>query len=144
MALQQSAQLGLSFRFDVDVDGVDIGGWASCDGLKVDFGLKEVREGGTNDHAYWLPDQMKYDKVTLTRAMTRADSAKVARWLSGCVDKSRGGTARITLKDAHNDEVATWSLRNVLPASWKGPSLNAKDGSAVAVETLVLAHEGFL
>jgi phage tail-like protein len=87
---------------------------------------------------------MKYDQVTLTRAMTKTDSAKVARWLSGCVDQSQGGTARITLKDAHNEEVATWSLRNVLPSSWKGPSLNAKDGSTVAVETLVLAHEGFL
>ena len=143
MPLQTDARLGLSFRFDVDVDGINLGGWESCKGLSVDFGLREVREGGTNDHSYWLPDQIKYEKITLTRAMTKADSAKVTRWLSSCVDKKDGGTARITLKDAHNEEVASWSLRNVLPFSWHGPALAARD-STVAIETLVLAHEGFL
>ena len=31
----------------------------------------------------------------------------------------------------------------MLPRSWKGPDLLAKDGT-VAVETLELVHEGFL
>jgi phage tail-like protein len=144
MPLQSGAILGLVMRFDVEVDGIDIGGWASCEGLSVDFGLKEVREGGTNDHSYFLPDQMKYSKIKLVRAMTKADSARVAGWLSSCVDKQEGGTAKITLKDAHNEDVASWSLRNVLPASWKGPSLSADGHSAIATETLELVHEGFL
>jgi phage tail-like protein len=141
--LQNDARLGLAFRFDVDVDGIDLGGWESCRGLRVDFGLKRIREGGTNDHSYWLPDQIEYDKISLTRAMTKLDSARVTHWLSSCIDKKDGGTARITLKDAHNEEVASWSLRNVLPYSWEGPALAAKD-SQVAIETLVLVHEGFL
>jgi phage tail-like protein len=143
MPLQTTAKLGMAMRFEVVVDGIDIGGWASCDGLSVDFGLQEIKEGGTNDHYYYLPDRVKYNKIKLVRAMTKADSARVAGWLSSYIDKTDGGTARITLKNAHNEDVASWSVRNVRPASWEGPSLSA-DGNAIAKETLVLAHEGFL
>jgi phage tail-like protein len=135
-------QLGLTCRFKVDVDHTDLGGWESCKGLQVDFNLTEIREGGTNDHSYWLPNQIKYDKITLTRAMSKSDSGKVQDWLSRNVDKSVGGTATITLLDAQGQKVQTWTLQNVLPLSWQGPSLTAQD-SKVAIETLVLVHEGF-
>jgi phage tail-like protein len=143
MPFDTKDSLGLSFRFDVHVDGIDLGGWASCTGLKVDFELFKILEGGTNTHACWVPDRIHYEKLTLTRAMTRDDSAKVAQWLSSCVDRSSGGTAKIILRDARGAEVASWSLTNVLPKSWKGPDLTAKDGT-VAIETLELVHEGFL
>lgn len=134
---------GLTMRFDVHIDDIDLGGWATCAGLEVNFGLLEWKEGGTNTHSYWLPDRVKYEKITLTRPMTKEDSGKLSRWLSRCIDKEEGGTAKITLRDAHASEVCSWSLRNVLPSSWKGPQLDAT-GTKVAFETLVLVHEGFL
>jgi phage tail-like protein len=141
--LSDTAMLGLSMRFAVVVDGVDLGGWASCQGLSVSFNLVERKEGGVNDRTVWLPGRVTYPRVVLTRAMTAQDSAKVMKWLSGMVDKDQGGTAKITLFDAHNDEVSSWSLQNVLPFLWKGPALNATSRD-VAIETLELAHEGFL
>jgi phage tail-like protein len=141
--LSDKAMLGLSMRFAVVVDGVDLGGWASCQGLQVNFNLVERKEGGVNDRTVWLPNRISYPKIVLTRAMTSADSAKVTKWLSSMVDKDKGGTAKITLFDAHNDEVASWSLQNVLPNMWKGPALNAMSRE-VALETLELVHEGFL
>jgi phage tail-like protein len=133
---------GLTCRFRVKIDQQELGGWESCKGLQVDFGLKEIREGGTNDHSYWLPDQVKYDKITLTRAMTKSASRSVQDWLAQNAGKSLGSTASITLLDARGEDVQTWTLQNVLPLSWQGPSLTAQD-SKVAVETLVLVHEGF-
>jgi len=133
---------GLTCRFKVSIDQRDLGGWESCKGLSVNFNLTEIREGGTNDHSYWLPDQIKYDKITLTRAMTKSASRSVQNWLSHHVDKSKGSTASITLLDARGEDVQTWTLQNVLPMSWQGPSLTAQD-SKVAIETLVLVHEGF-
>jgi phage tail-like protein len=141
--LSDTAMLGLSMRFAVVVDGVDLGGWASCQGLAVNFNLEERKEGGVNDRSFWMPKCVTYPKITLTRAMTAADSPKVTKWLSGMVDKDTGGTAKITLFDAHNKEVTSWSLQNVLPFSWKGPTLNATSKD-VAIETLELVHEGFL
>jgi len=141
--LSDTAMLGLSMRFAVVVDGVDLGGWTSCQGLAVNFNLVERVEGGVNDHNIWLPGHVTYPKITLKRAMTAADSAKVIRWLSSMVDKHSGGTAKITLFDAHHEEVASWSLQNVLPSAWQGPALNATSHE-VALETLELVHEGFL
>jgi phage tail-like protein len=135
--------LGLSARFAVVVDGIDLGAWESCAGLKVDFGLVEWAEGGTNSHSYWLPGRLKYEKITLTRAMAAGDSARLIAWLSSRIDKDTGGTAKITLRDAHNQDVCSWTLKNVLPFAWEGPGLDAKQNT-VALEKLVLAHEGFL
>jgi phage tail-like protein len=138
-----ASQLGLTMRFEVEVAGVDLGGWSSCDGLKVNFGLKEIKSGGDNECSHWTPERISYEKVVLKRAMTSGDSAKVMGWLRKMVDKGSGDTATITLKDAKNGEVAKWDLRNVLPFAWAGPTL-AADSKNVAVETLTLVHEGFL
>jgi phage tail-like protein len=143
MALDSMSNVGLTCRFAVKVDGMDLGGWASCTGLRVDFRLKEIWEGGTNGHACYVPDRISYPRVTLTRAMTASDSPKVAQWLGTYVDKQSGSTAEITLNDARGIKIASWTLHNVLPASWKGPELASHDGK-VAMETLELVHEGFL
>ena len=39
--------------------------------------------------------------------------------------------------------VGTWTLRNVYPARWAGPDLDAS-GTGIAIEQLQLVHEGFL
>jgi len=39
--------------------------------------------------------------------------------------------------------VAKWNLEGVYPVKWTGPSLDAA-GNQIAVETLELAHNGFL
>ena len=41
------------------------------------------------------------------------------------------------------DDVCHWSLVDVYPVKWTGPTLDA-GGNQVAVETLELAHGGFL
>src|SRR6516165_8711264 len=146
MTLSDDTLCGLTCRFKVTVDHNDLGGWDSCKGLQINFNLIEVREGGTNDHSYWLPDKIKYDKITLTRAMTKATSKVIQDWLKSYIDHAQkskeGATATITLLDARNQEVQSWTLLGVFPLQWQGPSLTAQD-SKIAVETLVLVHEGF-
>ena len=39
--------------------------------------------------------------------------------------------------------VARWGLADVVPVRWTGPSLNL-DSPKVAVETIEIAHHGFL
>ena len=143
MSIKDSTQYGLVMRFDVVVDGIDLGAWSSCDGLKVDFGLKEIKVGGTNDYKVYLPDRVNYPRLVLKRAMNASDSGKVMTWLRSMVDATDGGTATITLRDSHNQTVSEWTFANTRPSSWKGPTLNAT-GKEVAVEILELVHEGFL
>jgi phage tail-like protein len=152
MPLSEREMLGVNMRFHVVVDGIDLGGWKSCTGLNVKFGNKQVWSGGTYDHMTLLPEKVTYTEVVLQRAMTAQGSARVQRFLSTVVDEwvngrgarqYSGRTARITLLDAHNGALASWALRNVYPAEWSGPNLDAT-GNAIAIETLKFAHEGFL
>lgn len=152
MPISDGTALGLSTRFRVVVQGVDLGSWATCRGLLVDFRQEVIRVGGSYDTVTIIPDRVLYSPITLTRAMNTADSTAVQGWLQSVVqtwyaDSADGGyqdhTAQITLLDSTQQTVMTWSLRNVYPLKWRGPDLDARSAT-VAVETLDLAHEGFL
>ncbi len=144
---------GLAMRFQVSVDGLDLGSWSACKGLKVELKVTPVQEGGN----YWfdrlLPDRIKYSPITLERAVHPQDSQAVQSWLQqvatqwendSCDGQSyTAGTATITLLGAYGQQVMSWTLSSVYPISWSGPTLSATD-SKVAIETLELAHQGFL
>jgi phage tail-like protein len=144
---------GLAMRFTVQVDGLSLGQWSACKGLKVEFKVTKLSSGGdyTTDHL--LPDRISYSNITLQRAMHSTDSAAVMQWLQqvaadwyddyGSTAADAGRTATITLYDVNGNQVFTWTLNNVYPISWKGPDLSGSDNN-VAIEELVLAHEGFL
>jgi phage tail-like protein len=152
MPLSQDAKLGMAMRFQVVVDDINLGSWATCKGLQVEFKNLLVNEGANYEYQVILPDHLSYSTVTLTRAMTASDSRSVQAYLSRVVSQwydansptdYTAGTAKITLLDAYAAEVASWTLRSVYPKAWKGPELNAS-GKDFAIETLELIHEGFL
>ncbi|HEV8566432.1 MAG TPA: phage tail protein [Actinoplanes sp.] len=151
--LSDAARLGMSMRFRVSVDGINLGSWATCAGLSVEFKNKRIAEGGNYEYSVILPDRVEYKTVTLRRAMSAQESAIVQRWLTGVVSGWYNAasprdfgprTAEIELFDASGKTVvATWTLRNVFPARWSGPDLDAT-GNKIAIEALELVHEGFL
>ncbi|MFJ5646115.1 phage tail protein [Streptomyces sp. NPDC093223] len=147
--------LGLAMRFSVRVDGLDLGGWSSCRGLSVQFGAREVAQGGNYESADLLPERLSYSSVTLERAVSGPDSATLQKWLADVAgrwvsaDFANGGapyqgqSVAITLFDQAGREAARWTLRKAYPKEWSGPELNA-DSHSVALERLTLAHCGFL
>jgi phage tail-like protein len=154
---------GLAMRFTVQVQGLAsvagatpgasfLGSWSACTGLKVKFNATKLKQGGDYTTEHILPEGISYDPVTLERAVHPTESAAVMTWLQkvaaywttpGAGVLPSGQTATIKLFDVTNSAVATWTLRNVYPAEWSGPTLNANDNK-VAIEKLVLYHEGFL
>jgi hypothetical protein len=171
--LSMAAILGLQNRFLVVIDGINLGGWGKCTGLKVDFNPVKLLEGGNYDNENILPGQVKYSDITLERAIEPASSAIVQKWLAGRVNGwvnapgsahgllaqglnaigglvgagdiggAAGSTGEITLCSAEGKPLISWSLRNVYPFSWSGPDLDALS-VGIAREKLVLSHEGFL
>jgi phage tail-like protein len=147
----QPQNFGLQMRFKVTVDGLSLGYWASCKGLSMTFKATRIEQGTVYDSYQYLPDRVEYSDVTLVRAMQSQDSGKVWTWLADCKKQWYGAepgdwsskTAVIQLFDAQYQSVAKWTLANVYPKQWHGPDLDAM-GTSVALETLVLAHEGFL
>jgi phage tail-like protein len=150
MPISLDTMLALTARFHVSVQGVDLGGWARCQGLEVKFNSKPQPEGGNYQYETILPGEIKYSHVVLQRAINKDDTEKVLGWLReraanwiGAAKSGGGGTATITLFDSRGQAVTSWMLRNVYPESWKGPDLDAMQ-AGVALEQLVLVHEGFL
>lgn len=143
MSISDADLLGLAMRFDVTVDGVDLGSWSACKGLAMRFKHHKVTELGMHETTQYIPMSVEFTKVTLQRAMVAGDWDKTRSWLTTMSDSFSGSTASITLRDARQGEVATWNLQNVFPAGWSGPQLDAS-GKNVAIETLEIMHEGFL
>jgi phage tail-like protein len=49
----------------------------------------------------------------------------------------------IILNDETQKSGMRWNVEGAYPVKWEGPSMRA-DGNSVAIETLVLAHNGFI
>ncbi len=152
MPIPANAQLGMSMRFDVVIDGFDLGSWTSCKGLNVTFKHEKVNELGVHGHTTFIPGRVEFTPISLQRAMVANDWGKTKAWLADIAEASflagagiatATSSAKITLRDAGLQEVAAWELVGVLPSAWKAPQLDA-NGKAVALETLELVHEGFL
>jgi len=149
MSIAETDQLGLAFRFDVVVDGFNLGSWTSCKGLGVTFKHEKVIELGQHASSTYIPGRAEYTAITLQRAMKSGDWPTTKAWLEQVTGddwllmKAGVNPATISMKDAKLGVVASWTLNNAMPASWKGPQLDAS-GKTVGLETLELVHEGFL
>ena len=132
-----------ALRFRVRIDGEnDLGSWSKCDGLSVEYELKEYMEGGENTFVHKIPGRVKYQNIRLTRLINK-DSAKVATWVASLQASVKRQTAEIAALDTKGGTIATWTLEGVYPLKWTGPSFDVGSNSA-ATETLELAHNGFL
>lgn len=146
--------LGMAMRFNVTVDGLDLGDWSGCTGLEMKAKLHKMHNPGNYDTEEILFADAVYETVKLERAID-SRSQLVRQWVADRLAFQRqpgwsplpsflgGETATVTLLDAAWQPVTTWELRNVYPLAWKGPQLSATK-AAVATEKLELAHEGFL
>jgi len=135
-------ELGLGLNFVVQIDGHDLGAWTKCEGLGVTYDVFEYKEGGNNAFVHRLPGRAKYDAVKLTRVVS-ASTAQVMTWLASVQASPKYATAKISVRDAGGEEVASWNLTGVYPSKWTGPSLDAA-GKSIATESLELVHNGFL
>jgi len=141
MPMREAVDWALTVSYQVRLDNEELGDFATCEGLGIEVVIETREEGGNNDFVWALPSRLKYPNVKLTRALS-ADAAKVVRWISGIVESKDRSNGEIIAKTSAGETVLTWSLADVVPVRWTGPSLNS-DSSKVAIETLELAHHGF-
>jgi phage tail-like protein len=132
-----------TMRFDVNIDGVDIGSFTALDGLSASYDIFQYKEGGNNGYVHQLPGRLQYEHIKLTRPVDE-HSKSIAAWFSALAKRSGTGrkTASITAYNDNHEVVAEWSLVDVYPTRYQGPSFSA-DGAKVALEILELAHNGF-
>jgi phage tail-like protein len=137
------SETAVSLRFQVRVDRFgSLGLWTKCEGLGIEYDVLEYKEGGQNGFIHRLPGRAKYANIKLTRPID-ANSTKLADWIASIQATATRETAEITVLDPAGEVVAMWNLAGVFPARWTGPTLDVA-GNQVAIETLELAHNGFM
>ena len=128
------------FRYRVEIDGLDAGGFSEVTGFDASIDVMEYREGDMVQTPYKIPGLKKYGNITLKKGLT--DSLVMYEWLitgvDGPVDRK---TITITSLDESEQPVASWQVINAWPVKYTAPDFNATS-SEVAIETIEIAHEG--
>ncbi|MFT4105831.1 MAG: phage tail protein [Lacrimispora sp.] len=130
------------FRYKVEIDGLDAGGFSEVSGFDVSIDVMEYREGDMVRTPMKLPGLRKYSNITLKQGL--ADSMVLYDWIISGVDGAADRkTITITLLDEEEAPAASWQVINAWPMKYTAPDFNASS-SEVAIETLEIAHEGMV
>ena len=131
----------LTFNFQVEIQGLVVGGFSEVSGLQVEIEVEDYREGGLNDYIHKLAGPTRYpSNLVLKHGLTDVDGLwKWQREVTQGVIKRKNGS--IVFLDSTGEERWRWNFSGAYPVRWVGPELRA--GSAdVAVETIELVHRG--
>lgn len=128
------------FRYKVEIDGLDAGGFSEVTGFDASIDVIEYREGDMVQTPMKIPGLKKYGNITLKQGLV--DSMVLYDWMitgvNGAVERK---TITITLLDEEEAPAASWQVINAWPTKYTAPDFNATS-SEVAIETLEIAHEG--
>jgi phage tail-like protein len=130
-----------NFNFLVELEGIAQASFTDCSGLGSETEVIETREGGDNTTVRLLPGKTKYTHITLKWGLT--ESTELWDWRQQIVDGNvvRKNGSIVVFDLTNHTEVARWNFVSAWPTKWDGPTFNAK-GNDIAIDTLVLAHEG--
>jgi len=149
MPVQRDNPYG-SFNFLVSLGGAQgsgdegqiVGGFSDVSGLGFEVKYAEYRSGNEKVNTVRkVQNTFTVEDVTLKRGLI--GSPDLFAWLKsvrqGDIDPR---PVTITLLDEARNAVGTWKLNKAQPKKYTGPTLAAKGGTEVAMEELVLCHEG--
>lgn len=138
----------LTYNYHVEIAGLFVGGFSEVSGLEQEIEIEEYKEGAV-DYIHKLPNGIKYTNVVLKRGIT--DSGALRLWYDtvlksityGKIPIPKEPIVYISLMDQEGNEKVRFLIKSAYPVKWTGPQLNA-NANEVAIETLELAHEGFV
>ncbi|MEA2339771.1 MAG: hypothetical protein QOE82_3778 [Thermoanaerobaculia bacterium] len=120
--------------------GLVLGGFTECSGLDASVQIEDYIEGGENTYVHKFPTRITWGNITLKRGITLSED--LWNWhLAFVQGKGKRQDGLIVLCSAQGIPIKTWIFKRGLPVKWTGPAFNATQ-SAVAIETLEIAHEG--
>ncbi|HMJ94114.1 MAG TPA: phage tail protein [Allosphingosinicella sp.] len=128
-----------AFRFLVEFDGLEMGGFQSVGGIESDTKVEPFHEGGVNGHEIQHIGLTTYPRLKLKRGLV---DRQLWTWHQDVV----GGTVKrktlsIVLIDAEGKEAWRWIAVGAYPAKWTGADLDATQ-NALATESIEFVHHG--
>lgn len=128
------------FRYKVEIDGLEAGGFSEASGFDASIDVIEYREGDMVQTPMKVPGLKKYGNITLKQGV--ADSMVMYEWMiAGVEGEVERKTITITILDETETAAASWQVINAWPTKYTAPDFNAT-ASEIAIETMEIAHEG--
>ncbi len=130
------------FHFSVKIGDVGEVAFQEVTGLDTQYDVIEYRAGSSIEFStVKMPGLKKATDITLKKGMFKDDEALMKYFQGVKMNTIKREDVVIQLLDEEHKPMFTWNLKNAWPMQLTGPDLNA-ESSEVALETLVLAHEG--
>lgn len=142
MATGQRIDPYRNFKFRVEIDGIQIAGFAEATIPDSSTAAIEYREGTDAPHQKKLSGLVTYGNITLKKGLT--DSMDLYGWRK-TVEQTGAGKARknisLILIDEEGQDKARWDIVEAWPIKYDPSDFSAK-GAEVVIETLEIVHEG--
>jgi phage tail-like protein len=129
------------FRFRVEFDSVQHGGFSKVKGLVREVKFETRREGGLNEFEHKFATSAAFGNLTLERGLV---DDYLWQWHTGVIENRPGRKRRsltVLLLDNAGDEAWRWLVEDAFPVKWTGTDLDGAS-SQVLVESVELAHHG--
>ena len=129
-----------TFRFRVEFDHVQHGGFSRVKGLVRETKVDPHREGGVNDFEHKLASVTTFGNLILEHGL--ADDY-LWNWHEDVIQgRIQRRTVTLGLHNEADEEVWRWIFDAAFPVKWSGADLDAS-ASQLLVESVELAHHGF-
>lgn len=130
------------FSFKVNIDGVGEISFKEVSGLDTEFDVIEYRAGDSKDFTkIKMPGLRKQSDITLKKGIFVSDK-KLWDWIGQVkLNTIERRSMTVSLLDETGSPVQSWKIVNAWPKKMTVEAFKA-DGNGVAMETLILVHEG--
>jgi phage tail-like protein len=142
--IAEQMTLAMSHRYAVLIDNFQyhFGAWSRVTGLSVSWQQVEHRVGERSNQVWLAPGATRYEPISLSRA-AGPGSRIVQSWLARTSTDPQPQSGSIQLLGVGGIPLVEWRLNEFFPIAWSIESFDAA-GAKPAIETLRLAHTGFL
>ncbi len=132
------------FHFTVKGIGNEAIGFTEVSGLDMEIEPIEYRHGASKEYSkIKMPGMQKFSNITLKRGTFKGVS-EFYDWFSTVqLNKIDRRDITISLLNEEHEPVVSWKVKNAWPLKIQSTDLKA-DGNEVAIESMEIAHEGFL
>lgn len=132
-----------NFHFEVKM-GDEEAFFQEVKGLESEVEVLEYRHGKSKQFsAFKMPGMKKVVNVTLKKGLFSGDTKLFEWYNSNRMNRPDRRTVTISLLNEKHEAEMVWTLLNAFPMKIESTDFNAEQ-SAVAVETLIIAHEDMI
>ena len=128
-----------AFRFRVEIDNTQQGGFQTVTGLERETKIEPYREGGNNLFEHQLAVLTTYPPISLKRGLV---DQTMWDWHQDVIEgRIARKTIAVVLLNESAAEVWRWIVEGAFPSKWTGADLDATT-AAIATESVQLVHHG--